>query len=47
MPFIFRNWVRKGDIVIVSKGNSLFRAISEVTGEPLAKQLRRAAFLPE
>ena len=33
MPFIFRNWVRKGDIVIVSKGNSLFRAIGEFTGE--------------
>ena len=32
MPFIFRNWVRKGDIVIVSKGNSLFRAIGEFTG---------------
>jgi len=33
MPFRFRNWVRKGDIVIVSKGNSLFRAIGEFTGE--------------
>ena len=33
MPFIFRNWVRKGDIVIVSKGNSLFRAIGEFTGD--------------
>ena len=33
MPFIFRNGVRKGDIVIVSKGNSLFRAIGEFTGE--------------
>ena len=33
MPFIFRNWVRQGDIVIVSKGNSLFRAIGEVTGD--------------
>ena len=32
MPFIFRNRVRKGDIVIVSKGNSLFRAIGEFTG---------------
>jgi 5-methylcytosine-specific restriction enzyme B len=32
MPFIFRNWVKPGDIVIVSKGNSLFRAIGEVTG---------------
>ena len=33
MPFIFRNRVRKGDIVIVSKGNSLFRAIGEFTGD--------------
>ena len=33
MPFIFRNWVRKGDIVIVSKGNLLFRAIGEFTGD--------------
>jgi 5-methylcytosine-specific restriction protein B len=33
MPFIFRNWVKSGDIVVVSKGNSLFRAIGEVTGE--------------
>lgn len=33
MPFIFRNWVRKGDIVIVSKGNGLFRAIGEFTGD--------------
>ena len=33
MPFIFRNWVNKGDIVIVSKGNSLFRAIGEFTGD--------------
>lgn len=33
MPFIFRNGVRKGDIVIVSKGNSLFRAIGEFTGD--------------
>ena len=33
MPFIFRNWVHKGDIVIVSKGNSLFRAIGEFTGD--------------
>lgn len=31
MPFIFRNWVKPGDIVVVSKGNSLFRAIGEVT----------------
>lgn len=33
MPFIFRNWVKPGDIVVVSKGNSLFRAIGEVKGE--------------
>ena len=33
MPFIFRNWVRRGDIVIVSKGNSLFRAIGEFIGD--------------
>ena len=33
MPFIFRNWVRRGDIVIVSKGNTLFRAIGEFTGD--------------
>ena len=33
MPFIFRNWVRNSDIVIVSKGNSLFRAIGEFTGD--------------
>ena len=33
MPFIFRNRVRKGDIVIVSKGNPLFRAIGEFTGD--------------
>ena len=33
MPFIFRNRVHKSDIVIVSKGNSLFRAIGEFTGD--------------
>ena len=33
MPFIFRNWVKPGDIIVVSKGNSLFRAIGEVTGD--------------
>ena len=33
MPFIFRNWVKRGDIVVVSKGNSLFRAIGQVTGD--------------
>ncbi len=29
MPFIFRNWIQEGDIVIVSKGNRLFRAIGD------------------
>lgn len=33
MPFIFRNWVKPGDLIVVSKGNLLFRAIGEVTGE--------------
>lgn len=33
MPFIFRNWVKHGDVIIVSKGNGLFRAIGEVTGD--------------
>lgn len=33
MPFIFRNSVRQGDIVIVSKGNGLFRAIGVFTGD--------------
>ncbi len=33
MPFIFRNGVKPGDIVVVSKGNGLFRAIGEVTGD--------------
>jgi hypothetical protein len=32
MPFIFRNWVKAGDIIVVSKGNLLFRAIGEVIG---------------
>ena len=40
MPFIFRNWVRKGDIVIVSKANSLFRAIGEFIGEYEYQPLR-------
>lgn len=30
---MFRNQLQVGDILIVSKGNSLFRAIGEVTGE--------------
>ncbi|WP_348655690.1 AAA family ATPase [uncultured Sulfitobacter sp.] len=34
----FRNQVQVGDIIIVSKGNSLFRAIGEVTGEYVYKQ---------
>lgn len=33
MPFIFRNWIGSGDIIVVSKGNTLFRAIGEVSGE--------------
>lgn len=33
MPSIFRNWVGIGDIVIVSRGNLLFRAIGEITGD--------------
>ena len=33
MPHIFRNLVHKGDILIVSKGLSLFRAIGEFTGD--------------
>ena len=32
MPFMFRNGMRERDIVIVSKGNTLFRAIGEVAG---------------
>lgn len=35
---VFRNQVQVGDILIVSKGNSLFRAIGEVTGEYEYKQ---------
>lgn len=33
MPHIFRNWMKPGDVVIVSKGNTLFRAIGEITGD--------------
>lgn len=32
MPHIFRNWVKKDDILIVSKGTGLFRAIGVVEG---------------
>ena len=32
MPHIFRNWMREGDVVIVSKGTKLFRAIGVITG---------------
>lgn len=32
MPHLFRNWMKEGDWVIVSKGNRLFRAIGIVTG---------------
>ncbi len=33
MPFIFRNSLKRDDIVVVSKGNGLFRAIGEVIGD--------------
>ncbi|MBB5708431.1 AAA family ATPase [Sphingopyxis panaciterrulae] len=33
MPFIFRNWMKPSDLIIVSKGNGLFRAIGEVEGD--------------
>jgi 5-methylcytosine-specific restriction protein B len=32
MPHIFRNWMREDDVVIVSKGTKLFRAIGVITG---------------
>lgn len=32
-PNLFRNSIKQGDLVIVSKGNSLFRAIGVVTGD--------------
>jgi 5-methylcytosine-specific restriction enzyme B len=31
-PDMFRNWIKPGDIIIVSKGNGSFRAIGEFTG---------------
>ena len=43
MPSIFRNWVGIGDIVIVSRGNLLFRAIGEFTGEYEFHPRRRVA----
>lgn len=33
MPHIFRNWMKQGDLVIVSKGTKLFRAIGIITGD--------------
>lgn len=33
MPHIFRNWMRRGDLVIVSKSTKLFRAIGIIDGD--------------
>jgi 5-methylcytosine-specific restriction protein B len=32
MPYYFRNALKPGDLIVVSRGNSLFRAIGEITG---------------